>query len=329
MRNIEITLNLTYSLLIMLKKNTVQFAVVREDSDIEINLFEKYSIKNPILIGSGGCTALTLASQYPGMLISLIEPNLAQINLVKSKIQILKAKSKSKRISEYAQIIESGNFEALFRSMREFIHEFIADEKDLEKLFMSGTTSQWKKVFSHPYWSVSFDLFFSTPILLTMFGPAAIQHGPPESYGRYFQNVFEKGILAKNRKDNHFLQHLLLGRYLSHSLPLFLEKPPAEVNFKYFSCMANEVKSYAKYDFVGLSNIFDWSSESEVRDIVNKLDKELDVGAIVVFRQLNNAKSFRKFFGKNFEWLDSDAQSLHEKDRSLFYSSLQIARRIK
>lgn len=313
----------------MLKSNSIQFAVVREDPSIEIELFTKYSIKRPIIIGSGGCTAFALANVFPEMVISLIDPNSAQIKLIKNKIRILKEKNKSKRLREYGQVIESGNFETLFRSLRQFIHEFVVDENRLEHLLVHGTNLQWKKVFAHPYWPVSFDLFFSTPILLTMFGPAAIQHGPPESYGRYFQNVFEKGILAKNRKDNYFLQHLLLGKYLSHSLPAFLKNPAREINFKYFSCMADQVKSYADFDFVGLSNIFDWSSESEVREIVNKLNSELEVGSIVAFRQLNNSKSFRKFFGKNFEWLEQDAKELHTNDRSLFYLSLHIARRIK
>lgn len=313
----------------MLKYNSLQFAVVREDPEVELSIFKKFGIKDPILIGSGGCTALAVAANFPEMTVSLIDPNPSQISLTKLKIKVLKQKNRVKRLRDYSLLMESGNFETLFRSMRKFIHEFIVDENNLEKLFIHGTNTQWKKVFIHPYWSVTFDLYFSTPILLEMFGPAAIQHGPPESYGRYFQKVFEKGLLAKGRKKNYFLQHLLLGRYLSDCVPLFLEKPPQETKFKYLQRMANEVASYAPYDFVGLSNIFDWSSELEIKKIVKKLDKELQPGAIVAFRQLNNAKSFRHFFGKNFEWLDQDAETLHAQDRSLFYSSLHVARKVK
>ena len=37
--------------------NKLQFSVTREDPTIELNLISHFSLKNALLIGSGGCTA--------------------------------------------------------------------------------------------------------------------------------------------------------------------------------------------------------------------------------------------------------------------------------
>lgn len=322
----------------MLKKNPLQFSVVREDPEVELELFRKFHFKNPILIGSGGCTAFALASQFPKLPIALIEPNSAQIELIRKKEKALKKYRGSQLTQRFGvgaaadpkSLIEAGNFESLFRGLRNFIFEFIASEDEISKLLKNGTALQWKSVFKHPYWAVAFDLYLNNSILLAMFGAAAIQHAPAESYSKYFRSVFERGLLRKDRKDNYFLYHLLLGRYPSSkkAWPTFLQSPPVQINISTIQCMAQDFADYSAFDFIGLSNIFDWSSEKEIKDLASKLQKQLKVGSCVLYRQLNNSKDFRSFFGTSFQWLEADAERLQKKDRSLFYSSIHIARRI-
>jgi len=323
-----------------MQKNQLQFSVVREDPAIELALVRKFSLKSAILVGSGGCTAFALAGQYPKVSISLIEPNPAQIKLIEEKARVLKSATKRVREEKFglartrsldATLIEKGNFEALFRCLRNFLHEFVVDDASIEKLLLNGTNKEWKAIFAHPYWLSAFELFFSESILLAMFGPAAIQHAPRESYSRHFRVAFEKGILRNDRHSNYFLHHLLLGRYPKNRAgwPLFLQRPPKEIRIEMHHCLANEVGDYAPYDLVGLSNIFDWSSEQEIRSVASKLAHQLQPGAIVLYRQLNNAKNFRPFFGRKFHWLTNEAKALQKKDRSLFYSSIQIGRKGK
>lgn len=321
----------------MLKKNPLQFSVVREDPQIELDLFRKFHFKKPVLIGSGGCTAFALASKYPKLQITLIEPNPAQIELIKTKAKALKKYRGAPLTKKFGvgpssgnhSLIEQGNFESLFRGLRTFIFEFIAEKNEISKLLQKGTARQWKEIFQHPYWPVAFDLYFNNSILKAMFGAAAIQHAPAESYSNYFRWVFERGLLRKDRKDNYFLFHLLLGHYphQKKAWPVFLQRPPDEIHLSTYQGMAQEFPNYSAFDFVGLSNIFDWSSEQEIRALASKLQRELTVGACILYRQLNNSKDFRSFFGPEFQWLQTDADRHQQKDRSLFYSSIHIARR--
>jgi S-adenosylmethionine-diacylglycerol 3-amino-3-carboxypropyl transferase len=308
--------------------------VVREDPNIEIALINKFKVQNPLMVGSGGCTALAVASVFPGMRLCLIEPNIHQIALIKSKVAALQ-RNKRASIEESFSIeridkknssfIECGNFESLFKQFRAFLHEFVATDTNLRYMIQKKSPAAWKRVFQNPYWSVAFDLFFSDSMLRAMFGPTAVQHGQAGSYPNHFRQVIEQG-LTKNDGHNYFLHHIFLGHYLrkKSSLPVYLQHVPDIFNVQYLNSTAVDVYSYEAYDFVSLSNIFDWSNESEIRLVANKLVSELRPGSVLVFRQLNNTKSFIKFFGNHLVWQKTLEKKLLSKDRSMFYSSLHI-----
>lgn len=314
--------------------NPLQFAVVREDPEVEIALFDEFQIEKPVMIGSGGCTALTLASVFPEIELSLIEPNINQIELIKSKVKVLERREnlQIKRLfsiggqqKERASYVNTGNFESLFRQFRLFLFEFVLGEIEFARLLQRRSHSAWQKVFENPYWPVAFDLFFSDSILKTMFGKMAIQHAPEGSYPEYFRKVLERGLLIHDGR-NYFLHHIFLGYYLhrKNCLPRYLQRVPRAVKIQFLNSMAEDVPSYESYDFVGLSNIFDWCSEKQIRLIAKKLRADLRPGSVLLFRQLNNQKSFTKLFGADFVWKSRLARKLWAKDRSLFYSSLHI-----
>jgi S-adenosylmethionine-diacylglycerol 3-amino-3-carboxypropyl transferase len=317
------------------KKNGIQFSVVREDSTVEIELIKHYKIKRPILIASGGCSAFNISSVYPDIDLTLIEPNKLQIELIKKKAKVLRTQKKINIEKKFGirdigaaapNLIESGNFETLFRQFRSFIFEFVADKNEIRKLLLQGTKKNWKILFQHPYWPVAFELFFSDSLLRTMFGDLAIQHAPKGSYPLYFRTVIEAGLLRADRANNYFLHHIFLGHYLNkkNALPRYLVNPPKKMNYQFVNKMALDVPSYTSFDFVGLSNIFDWSSEKEISKLANKITNELKPGAIILFRQLNSNKNFTKHFGPKIIWEDAFAKRLHRADQSLFYQSLQL-----
>ena len=95
---------------------------------------------------------------------------------------------------------QNGNFESLFRGLREFIFDLVADESEIRALFEEeGQLANVSELlFSSKYWSVAFDLYFSDSLLNAMFGPDATQHAEAGSYPRYFQQLFEKGLTSLN-----------------------------------------------------------------------------------------------------------------------------------
>jgi len=324
-------------------QNRLQFSVVREDPSIEIQLFKKFKVKTAALIGSGGCSALSLITQFPNASILLIEPNSAQIKLIKEKISRLQSKPRPQRLESFGvsrltntnkqklSLIERGNFEALFRCLREFLFQFVAPKTNFARLLIQGNQKDWEQIFSHPYWPVAFELHFSNSLLNTMFGPQATQHATPESYPQYFRLALERGLLRRDRAQNYFLHHIFLGHYLpsKKAWPVYLQTSIKSPRISFFNGKVQDLNDFSRFDFIGLSNIFDWSDEDEVKLMAKRLSDELPIGACVLYRQLNNRKNFERLFGENFRWHQKLAREHLKKDRSLFYSSLHLGEKIR
>ena len=318
-----------------MKKNPIQFAVVREDPQVEMELVENFGLESATLIGSGGCTAFCLKALKPEIEITLIEPNAAQIALINEKIEALKTCEKEDLYRKFGvgdanqeSLIEGGNFESLFRQFRLFVQEFIISEPEIEKAFADNSARVWPEVFAHPYWPVAFDLFFSDSILVTMFGAAAIQHAPPNSYPAYFRRRLEKGLRREDFHRNYFLHHIFLGRYLlkTNSLPYYLFRSIENLEFEFFNDFAQNFDGLTGIQMVHFSNIFDWCEAEIVRQIAAKAAENLEKGSVVTFRQLNNQKDYRPFFGTNFRWLETS--EIVERDRSLFYEKIEIGEKM-
>ena len=316
-----------------MKKNPIQFAVVREDPQIEMDIVMNFDLDRATLIGSGGCTAFCLKALNPKIEITLIEPNAAQIELINVKVEALKNLRHLPQQfgieNAYSKnLIECGNFEALFRQFRLFVQEFIVDEKEIEKSFCTDLPEIWEEVFAHPYWQVAFDLFFSDSILVTMFGEAAIQHAPKNSYPAYFRRRLETGLRRADFQRNYFLHHIFLGRYLpkTNSLPFYLCHSIENLEFEFFNDFAQNFDGFTGIQLTHFSNIFDWCDESVVRQIAARAAESLEKGSVVTFRQLNNQKDYRPFFGNDFRWLDT--AEIVDRDRSLFYEKIEIGEKI-
>lgn len=318
-----------------MKNNSIQFAVVREDPQIEMDVAEKFRLNRATLIGSGGCTAFCLKAFNPEMEIALIEPNPAQIELIKEKIQSLKNDAKETLFGKFSvenfgrsSFIERGNFESLFRQFRFFIREFVASETEIETAFKDNAPQFWTDIFANSYWRVAFELFFSDAILTAMFTETAIQHAPANSYPAYFQTVLEEGLLRKDAGHNYFLHHIFTGHYLNdeNALPYYLVNKPANLEFEFFNGFAQDYRQFRGKQLVHFSNIFDWCDAEIVAEIINSAANNLEKGSVVVLRQLNNDKNYREIFGSGFRWLPTE--SIARNDRSLFYSKIEIGEKI-
>lgn len=319
--------------------NGIQFAVVREDPEVEAALLPAIAPDAGILlIGSGGCTALTLAQRAPRAAVTLLEPNDNQIRLIQDKTRAVFELSGDARNSAFSIGAENrkaftscGNFESLFRSLRNFIHEFVADLSEWESFFAGEAAPDFlQTVFQSKYWKVAFDLFFSDSVLVAMFTESAIQHAAKNSYPGYFRNVLEIGLRREDASKNYFLHHILLGFYLDRDscLPSYLTAAATQPEFTFHKVFAQDAPTYSNFALMSFSNIFDWMPDEAVAHVAGRLRQEAKPQSIVIFRQLNNFKDYRPLFGSSFVFDEQLAAELAAKDRSLFYSKLCIARKV-
>lgn len=327
--------------------NRPQFAVVREDPETLRAVVERTPRRRILLVGSGGCSALCARSWWPRAEISLVEPNPAQRKRVQEKVDALRQgpqldgrldAATLRRFNvgdqDASGLSQDGNFEGLFRGLRAFIEEFVASPETIRGWFEPGSGDRapatMRRAIDDPYWPVAFELFFHDSLLETMFGPAATQHAEPGSYPKYFRERIERGLVRSDRADNYFLHHLFLGCYLDrpNALPPFLRQAPSlETEFDWFDGELAAIESFAGYDVVDLSNVLDWTDEVAARDLARRIGAELDPGASVMWRQLNNRRQRESWFGDYVVFDRALGQRLVDVDRSLFYESVHVGQR--
>lgn len=318
-----------------MNNNPIQFAVVREDPRVESVLIERLATRRMLTVASGGCTALTLGALYPELELTLVDPNKAQLELVRNKAAALLRSTESERRALFNieddrpdGLNQCGNFESLFRSLRHFLLEFVAPREAFETLFSDrdalGRVDDL--LFGSPWWPVAFRTFFGDDLLATMFGPDAIQHAAPGSYPGYFRELFERGLRRPDAFDNYFLHHVLLGRYLDRAtaLPDYLVNPVGSLRFELLETTLGAAPRLETYDLVGLSNIMDWMDDDAIQALAGRLGDALRPGAAVLYRQLNNDDDLEAVFGERFRFDPALGAGLLGLDRSLFYQSIHV-----
>jgi len=315
-----------------MEANPIQFAVVREDPLVEKAVLARHPSKQMLIIASGGCTALALKAWHPDLHITLLDPNPAALGIIRDKITALDTGVPLSRFnvedSSPDGLSQCGNFESLFRTFRRFIEELVLDRDALRQMFTEPDSFEDRRdeLLASPYWPIAFELVFSEPFLRTMFGDDALQYAPRGSYPAYFQERFEIGLRQPDGQNNPFLHHIFLGQYLSEALPEFLNQRPEKLDFTWINGPLDKVH-FRDFDFIGLSNILDWTPPMEAQKILARIKEESQAGTTVIWRQLNNQRPLPNQLKPDFVFDPLWEKQLHQADRSLFYSSIHVGYR--
>lgn len=321
-----------------MKTNGVSFAVVREDPIIDEIIIKESGSPNALLIGSGGCTGLHLMTVMPELDLTLFDTNPAQLELISNKFSAINSRHENMLRSfnvgsdSNAELNGLGSFESLFRAFRKFINEFVIQENELLLLFQSDLHKSeiLEKIVNNRYWRPAFDLFFSDSLLEAMFSSAATQNAPSGSYPTYFRNALENGLAKNNIKSNYFLHHLFLGFYIDQNgaLPTYLTHDQSLRLPNLWLGDIYDIPNIQSYGVIGLSNIFDWMNILQVTQAASYLNDKMKPGSVIIVRQLNNDVDMSEAFGSGFFVDHSLGENLLRIDRSLFYSKINVIRKI-
>jgi S-adenosylmethionine-diacylglycerol 3-amino-3-carboxypropyl transferase len=318
----------------MTGRQPIKFAVVREDPALEIELIQRFGASAALLVASGGCTALELKHRFPTMQIVAFDTSAAQLEHVRHKMAAV-AGGDGPQLNvdspDPRGLNQRGQFERLFRILRFSMLELVMPMDQIEAYFDPRTTPTARLQLVHvwlanPYWGACFHNVFHDAMLLTMFGPDAVQHAHPGSYPGYFSSVIARGLLDAGGPRNPFLQHILLGRYLVADAPSYVHAR-SWLDIELVKATLTEVDDLGRFDLIQLSNIFDWSSDGLVAQWAEHLARHAKRGATVLIRQLNNTRPVRRFFEPHFAFDDQLGQELQLRDRSLFYNRVEVGQR--
>lgn len=309
----------------------LKFAVVREDSLIEARVTAQTGARAVLLVASGGCTALTLAQQFPSLHVAAFDFNPLQLEHTQKKAEAAaRGDLDSLNVGQACVdgLNQCGEFEGLFRVLKAALDEFVIPGPELSAYFDPATRAERRAAMAagwtaSRYWSAAFAVAFNDPLLHAMFGRDATQHAEPGSYPRYFERVFARGLERHDGWRNPFLQHVLCGAYRAEDAPPYVNArrvPEVEL----IRGSLPDVPRLERFQVYSLSNIFDWSDDSVVKSWAGLLTQHAPPRSAVIIRQLNNNRDVRSHFEPAFVFDDRLGAELLAADRSLFYNHIEV-----
>lgn len=311
--------------------NPLQFAIVREDPAAELAALSLANATSALLIASGGDSALSLACARPDVALTLLDVSQAQLDLVVRKVAALRAhpagsleraRAFGVGVDDPLSLSGAGNFESLFRGLRAVLDDLVMPASERAQALLSADARARTAIFSARYWPVAFDMFFSDVMLEAMFTQAATQHAARGSYPAYFRSAIERGLARDDAATNPWLHHVLLGCWRDSAAPSYLASS-ASFDFRFVHASIVEAPSFASFDVVSLSNLFDWMGADDVGAVAQRMSRECHAGAVVVIRQLNNRAHVEDAF-RGFTVNEPLSASLTASDRSLFYERVLV-----
>ena len=176
--------------------NTVLFAVNREDHFVEYDVINRLSPNRMLMIGSGGCIALSLKTIFPDLSLNVVDVNPHQLLHIKQKIKAVK-ESDLEALNVHNQndscLNQTGKFETMFQNLRDSFIKLVSDKKEVASFFDLETNDTHRsnileKWLHHDNISIPFQNVFNDKNINKVFSDEATKHGSPGSYINYMKN---------------------------------------------------------------------------------------------------------------------------------------------
>ena len=310
--------------------NSVLFAVNREDHYVEYDVINRLDPSRMLMIGSGGCIALSIKTTYPNLDLNVIDINphqLTHINKKSKAVQCFDLKELNVQTKNDSCLNQAGEFDSMFQELRSSFIELVSSKKEVLSFFDSDLSDMSRSIIlekwiNHNNISTPFQNVFNDININKVFSDEATKHGSPGSYISYMKNKILTGLNKKDSHLNPFLQHIFLGYYQSdNAFPYMKSKNKLDIPMIEGSIL--NLDNIHSYDIVSLSNIFDWSSE-DIVEIHARYLSQMKKGSAIIIRQINNHKNWIEIFNDYFIEDKNFDSYWQEHDRSMFYDHIRL-----
>jgi S-adenosylmethionine-diacylglycerol 3-amino-3-carboxypropyl transferase len=225
----------------------------------------------------------------------------------------------------------SGRYECLFAALQKVISE--QSEELVAILSLSDTNEQNRRIAPNTNFGRLLDQALDEVMALTnlvqLFGKEATAN-PVDEFSRHFAKRIRHACATFPAANNPYLWQMLYGRYPGSVFSPWLSQPlPAvlpEITYRQQFIIDALQDQPDTFDFVLLSNILDWLSDSQAISTLDVTQQALKSGGWVLIRQLNSSLDIPKL-GAMFDWQTAEAGQLRSTDRSFFYRAIHLGRK--
>ena len=311
----------------------ILFSQVREDYKIEEHILNGLNNPTIAVVGSGGCTALSLLNNNIQS-IDIIDSNSDQINLIKIKSLIIKFIGTKKSIldifegrlnkTQYDNIFKSVNMVYELKQFwihnKNFFYNGLNQAGSFEILFKDLVESNF-----------NFEKFFNRKYLSVVFGDSAVAQSINKEFYDHFSEVINRYKNFLNPEKNYFYHQILFNRYNPNFVPKYLSQDGIQNIIKYSDKLKYHTADFHtflkdssnnKYDMIQTSNLTDWMEYIEREQFIKECWRCLKPNGYIIMRRLNGDYTLDKLTQNLFV-----KSSTQYDDMSCFYTELFIGKK--
>ncbi|HKO15700.1 MAG TPA: DUF3419 family protein [Gemmatimonadaceae bacterium] len=235
------------------RDDRLYFAQVREDPRLEIGALDAGEEDSVVVVGSGGCTALSLLASGAGQ-VTAVDVNRTQNHLIELKLAALTVLSREEALAflgaspctawarlaayqelrayltpgaqEYwhahrpaiaAGVLTAGVTERFIRGVTLALHVFVHSHARVQRMLACDSPDAQRAVFEGEWntirWRVFFNLLLNRTVFRRTYDPAFFAHLERPTFTEHFRRQAEHALTELSVRDNYFLHHMLTGRY--------------------------------------------------------------------------------------------------------------------
>jgi S-adenosylmethionine-diacylglycerol 3-amino-3-carboxypropyl transferase len=296
------------------------FAQVREDPVLEIEALAPAAGKTYVVVGSGGCTALSLLAAGAGRVVA-VDLNRVQNHVTELKAAALGAPDPvgflggapmADRLGAYrAQagglsadaraywdahpkmvergVLGAGVTEKFIGGVMSVMKAAIHPPSRVRRLLACRSLEEQRDLFAKEWdtrrWRLLFTLLLNRAVFRKTYHPAFFAHVENPSFADHFRRLADHTITEIPISTNYFLHYMLTGSY-GPALPPYLEQAGA-------GDLTIVDGSYTEYlrtlpdrsvDGFAISNILEWFTPEQADDLFSEVVRTALPGAGFVFR---------------------------------------------
>jgi S-adenosylmethionine-diacylglycerol 3-amino-3-carboxypropyl transferase len=232
------------------------FAQVREDPLLEIEAFAPTADDSFVVVGSGGCTALSLLAEGAGH-VAAVDLNRTQNHLIELKLAAVTALPhhallgvlggakwpRVDRADAYADlrdrltpaaraywdarraviergVLDAGVTERFVRGVVVALQLLVHPRSRIERLLACASIDEQRTLFEREWdtfrWRAFFQVLLNRVVFRRAYDPAFFAHLEQASFAAHFRTRAEYTLTCLSARDNYFLHQMLAGVYPAH-----------------------------------------------------------------------------------------------------------------
>ncbi len=229
------------------------FAQVREDPRAEIAALDPGPDDSLVVVGSGGCTALSLVAAGAGQ-VTAVDVNRTQNHIIELKLAAVAALSRDEtlaflgatdaptrnRLETFltlrpllttaartywdahlplvdAGILGAGVTERFIRMLVRALSLLVHPRSRLERMLACESLEAQRALFEREWntrrWRLFFQLLLNRRVFRRTYDAAFFAHLERPSFAEHFRRCAEHALTELPVRDNYFLHHMITGRY--------------------------------------------------------------------------------------------------------------------